>query len=109
VDVKPVFAVSKCALKVFSTISFNAMSSDPPGEIPWVVFLHTMHAIGFMVNKLWGSAWQFTSIRLNVYRSIQFLTCIQRRRYPVRQHDATVGESTELMDGPGRRLKVLKE
>jgi hypothetical protein len=56
----PIITVSKRAHKVFSSIFYNPMHESPPGEIPWVDFLHALSSAGFAVEKLYGSAWIFT-------------------------------------------------
>jgi hypothetical protein len=71
-DVQPTFTVDKRALKVFKTIFFTPSTSSQPGEVAWGDFLHAMISTGFVVEKLYGSAWQFTPTKLDVERGIQF-------------------------------------
>ena len=56
----PSFTVSKRAFKIFSTLFHNPLEPNQPGEVVWSDFLHAFAAIGFAVEKLWGSEWQFT-------------------------------------------------
>ena len=55
--------VSKRALEAFVFL-FPAPARDfvagTRGELPWVDFLHAMERTGFALEKLHGSAWQFT-------------------------------------------------
>ncbi|KUJ09520.1 uncharacterized protein LY89DRAFT_657928 [Mollisia scopiformis] len=69
---QPIFVLNKRAFKVFRTLFFNSSNSDLPGEIPWTDFLYAMQSIGFAVEKLHGSAWQFTPLTRDVGQSIQF-------------------------------------
>ncbi|KAK5747464.1 hypothetical protein LTR17_000105 [Elasticomyces elasticus] len=69
---EPTFAVDARALKVFRTLFYHPSASATPGEVPWIDFLHAMHTIGFMPEKLYGSVWQFQPIDLDVERNIQF-------------------------------------
>ena len=71
-DEQPRVAVSKRALKVFSTIFFVPSQTDQQGEIAWPDFLHAMVSVGFIPEKLYGSVWQFTPTKLDVERSIHF-------------------------------------
>ncbi|OTA94141.1 hypothetical protein M434DRAFT_30313 [Hypoxylon sp. CO27-5] len=59
---KPIFEVDKRAKKVFSMLFYDpsVSRSKLPGEIPWGEFLYAMHHVGFGVEKLGGSRWQFT-------------------------------------------------
>ena len=56
----PTITVTKRAHEVFSSIFYNPMHESPPGEIPWVDFLHALSSAGFAVEKHYGSAWIFT-------------------------------------------------
>jgi hypothetical protein len=71
-DEQPKIAVSKRALKVFSTIFFVPSHTDQEGEIGWPDFLHAMVSAGFIPEKLYGSVWQFTPTKLDVERNIHF-------------------------------------
>ncbi|KAL8381894.1 hypothetical protein RB595_005916 [Gaeumannomyces hyphopodioides] len=54
--------VGKRELKVFNALfhePFIGQSGGKPAEIPWAEFVHAMHAVGFTVTKLYGSAWLF--------------------------------------------------
>lgn len=55
--------VDRRALKVFRTLFHTPSSTSKPGEVPWTDLLHAMHAAGFSMEKLQGSAWQFTPQR----------------------------------------------
>lgn len=72
VDPQPEFQIDKRAHKVFKTLFFTPSTSSQPGEIAWADFLHTMGSAGFSIEKLYGSAWQFTPTKLDVERAIQF-------------------------------------
>jgi hypothetical protein len=54
------FPVSKRDFATFKTLFFNPTSTDQPGEIPWMDFVHALHTVGFAPEKQRGSAWQFT-------------------------------------------------
>lgn len=71
-DPKPTILVDTRALKVFRTIFHNPSAAAPQGEIPWQDFLHAMVSLGFAAEKLYGSAWQFRPVSLDVDRNIQF-------------------------------------
>lgn len=65
-----VFALSKRAWKVFSTLFHTASETDHVGEVAWPEFLHAMTAVGFVAEKLYGSVWQFSPSKLDVENSI---------------------------------------
>jgi len=71
-DKQPTFKVDKRAHKVFRTLFYSPLCRDQPGEIPWANFLHAMAKTSFSVQKLQGSAWQFTPHTLDVEQPIQF-------------------------------------
>lgn len=52
--------VDKRSLKVFGLLFFVPSVSAQPGECAWTEFLHAMHKVGFVIEKLYGSMWQFT-------------------------------------------------
>jgi hypothetical protein len=83
-DIQPTIAVSRRAIKVFSTLFHTPSSPDQAGEIPWADFLHAMVAAGFGPAKLYGSVWQFTPFKLDVERSIQFHEPHPRGKIPFR-------------------------
>ena len=66
------FAVDARALKVFKTIFFTPSISATPGDIKWTDFLHAMTSTGFTPEKLYGSVWHFSPIRVELKRSINF-------------------------------------
>ena len=69
----PTIPVSKRAFKVFAVLFYTpSTQAKTPGEVLWPEFLHAMASVGFMVEKLHGSAWQFTPTTLDVEASIQF-------------------------------------
>jgi hypothetical protein len=72
IDPQPHFKVDQRALKVFRTLFFTPSLGSTPGEISWTDFLHALRRVGFVGEKLYGSAWQFTPTALDVERSIQF-------------------------------------
>lgn len=55
--------VDKRSLKAFGLLFFAPSVSAQPGECAWTEFLHAMHEAGFVAEKLYGSAWQFTPSR----------------------------------------------
>ena len=65
-------AVSKRAMKTFSTLFFDDSHEAPPGELQWTEFLHAMASAGFTNQKLNGSAWIFEPANDNFRRSIIF-------------------------------------
>jgi hypothetical protein len=71
---RTVFAVDKRALKVFGTLFFTPSASDqaPAGETAWIEFLHAMRSVGFLIEKLYGSVWQFQPTKVDVERGICF-------------------------------------
>lgn len=69
---QPEFKVDRRSLKAFKTLFFQPSRTAQPGEIPWLDFLHAMRAMGFEVEKLHGSVWQFTPASLDLERGIQF-------------------------------------
>jgi hypothetical protein len=71
-DQQQSFAVDSRSLKVFRTLFFHAAVTSTPGEISWNDFLHAMASMGFRVEKLYGSVWQFQPLQFDVERSIQF-------------------------------------
>jgi hypothetical protein len=71
-DVQPTFRLDQRAHKVFRTLFHSPMLRNQPGETPWSDFLHAMASTGFSVQKLQGSAWQFTPQNLDVEQPIQF-------------------------------------
>ncbi|XXH06128.1 hypothetical protein Hte_012573 [Hypoxylon texense] len=52
--------VDKRTSKVVSALWVVEGGSQVPGQIPWTEFLHAMYRIGFGVEKLPASIWQFT-------------------------------------------------
>lgn len=61
--------------KVFKTIFYTqtSESGDIPIAVKWVEFKRAMGRVGFSIEKLQGSAWQFTpGSDANEQRSIQF-------------------------------------
>lgn len=71
-DKRPLFTLKNRAFKVFRTLFFNPAQANLPGEIPWADFLYAMSETGFALEKMYGSVWQFTPVKLDVERSIQF-------------------------------------
>lgn len=71
-DNQPTNPLSSRAHKVMKTLFHIPSPSALPGEIAWTDFLFAMTACGFAPEKLYGSVWQFTPLRMDVERSIQF-------------------------------------
>lgn len=59
---RPRFLVDRRAYSVFDMLFYRPLvgAASRPGEIPWVEFVYAMHHVGFSVERLGGSAWQFT-------------------------------------------------
>ena len=55
------YKVSKRGFKIFTTLFYSPSNEDqqPPGEIAWSEFLSAMASVGFVIQKLDGSAWIF--------------------------------------------------
>lgn len=70
-DKQPTFSVDARALKVFRTLFYTPSVSATPGEVPWHDFLHAIASVGFLIEKLYGSVWQFQPTKLDVERGIQ--------------------------------------
>jgi hypothetical protein len=71
-DSQPVFELDQRAHKVFRTLFHSPLSRNQPEDTPWSDFLHAMASTGFSIQKLQGSAWQFTPRGLDVEQPIQF-------------------------------------
>ena len=58
---EPLFAVDSASMQVFSTLFYRpgAAASQQPAQIPWGKFMHAMHQVGFSIQRLGGSIWQF--------------------------------------------------
>lgn len=72
---KQTFALEKHACKVMKALFYvpRSDSEDLPKAVKWCDFKRAMSHIGFTVEKLQGSAWQFTpSGALEYCRGIQF-------------------------------------
>ncbi|KAF8349259.1 hypothetical protein F5887DRAFT_1233694 [Amanita rubescens] len=72
IGVEPSFTVDKRAFQIFSTLFYTPSRTSQPGEIAWTDFLHAMGSVGFGIEKLYGSVWQFTPGSLDAGSSIQF-------------------------------------
>jgi hypothetical protein len=69
------FIVDQRAHRVFRTIFYTPISDmgDLPKAVKWVEFKRAMSRVGFAVEKLHGSAWQFTPCNnISARRNIQF-------------------------------------
>jgi len=69
---KPLYHVGKDAYVVIKALFHVPNDSEPPGKIRWDQLVTTLTKLGFAVEKLHGSAWQFTPKKLNLPRGIQF-------------------------------------
>lgn len=58
--VPPQIDVDQRAVKVLEMLFHKNSPGQTQGEIPWADFLYMMHHVGFGVEKLGGSVWQFT-------------------------------------------------
>lgn len=54
------FDVDERTMKVIDMLFYTHRPGAPQGEVPWTEFTYMMHHVGFGVEKLMGSAWQFT-------------------------------------------------
>lgn len=69
-DEQPVYIVDKRTSNVMDSLFFvPSRSGGRPGEVNWNDFTYAMVQLGFEVEKLYGSVWQFS---LEGERSIQF-------------------------------------
>jgi hypothetical protein len=91
-DARQVFYLDKRTLKAMKALFHVAQSDseDIPKAVKWNEFKRAMARIGFAVEKLQGSAWQFTpGEALGVHRGIQFhephpdsdITYVMARRF----------------------------
>lgn len=71
-DSQPQVEVDPRTYKVFHTLFFNAQTTSMPAGIPWIDFLRAMAAMGFSVEKLYGSVWIFCPATNDLGQSIQF-------------------------------------
>ncbi|KAK3620988.1 hypothetical protein LTR56_023069 [Elasticomyces elasticus] len=71
-DQQPTIVVDARALEVFRTLFYTPSISAVPGELAWTEFLHAMDSAGFLIEKFYGSVWQFQPTKLDVQRGIQF-------------------------------------
>lgn len=81
-DVQPQVEVDQRTYKVFRTLFFNAEANSVPAEIPWIDFLRAMAAMGFSVEKLYGSAWIFCPRTNGLGQSIHFHEPHPRSKIP---------------------------
>lgn len=56
-DSQPQMEVDQRTCKVFRTLFYNAEVSSMPAKIPRIDFLRAMAAMGFSVERLYGSVW----------------------------------------------------
>lgn len=69
---EPLYHVGKDAYVVIKALFHVPNDSEPPGKIRWDQLVATFTKLGFAVEKLHGSAWQYTPKKLNLVRGIQF-------------------------------------
>jgi len=67
-----IYKVDKPAFKVFQMLFYTPSTSHHPGEVPYTDFIHALRSVGFGVEKMYGSVWQFTPTNLGVENSIHF-------------------------------------
>lgn len=79
---QPHVEVDQRTYKVFRTLFFNAETTSQPAEIPWIDFLRAMAAMGFSVEKLYGSVWIFCPATNGLRQSIQFHEPHPRSKLP---------------------------
>lgn len=79
---QPQVEVDQRTYKVFRTLFFNAEATSMPAEIPWIDFLRAMAAMGFSVEKLYGSVWIFCPATNGLGQSIQFHEPHPRSKLP---------------------------
>jgi hypothetical protein len=69
----PVFNLNKRAFKVIDKLFHNSDSPNQSGELLWSDFLYAMAKIGFAIEKLYGSVWDFSlTDTAGQSRSIEF-------------------------------------
>ncbi|KAI9647667.1 hypothetical protein NHQ30_004052 [Ciborinia camelliae] len=66
-----IFKLKARAHRVFKFIFFQPNQTDLPGEITWTDFLYAMNTVGFEIEKLMGSKWQFTPTSGDITRGMQ--------------------------------------
>ena len=66
---EPIYRVDKRTLDVLDSLFFVRSRGTGPGEVAWAEFIYALSQLGFEVEKLYGSVWQFS---LEGQRSIQF-------------------------------------
>lgn len=71
-DIQLTLKLKNRAFKVFKTLFYTPSQPDLPGEIPWADFLCTIASTNFSPEKLYRSVWQFTPLKLDVKRGVQF-------------------------------------
>lgn len=81
-DPQKVVEVDPRMYKVFRTLFFNPEAASMPAEIPWIDFLRAMTAMGFSVEKLYGSVWIFCPATNGLEQSIQFHEPHPRSKLP---------------------------
>ncbi|KAI4619016.1 hypothetical protein J4E83_005968 [Alternaria metachromatica] len=69
---KPLYHVGKDAYAVLKALFYMPNDNETPGKIRWDQVVATLTKLGFAVEKLHGSAWQFTPKKLDLPRGIQF-------------------------------------
>ena len=69
---KSLYHVGKDTYIVIKALFHVPNDSEPPGKIRWDQLVAALTKLGFAVEKLHGSAWQFTPKKLNLPRGIQF-------------------------------------
>lgn len=107
-DDQPTFPVDARALKVFRTLFYTPSASATPGEVPWTDFLHAMSSVGFLIEKLYGSVWQFQPTKLDVERGIQFHEPHPKGKIPYR-HARRHGRRLQRAYGWLSEMFVLQE
>ncbi|KAF2663106.1 hypothetical protein BT63DRAFT_129988 [Microthyrium microscopicum] len=98
---EPAFQVDARAMKVFSTMFHKPSTRHHLGEVSWKDFLYALQAIGFGVEKLDGSAWQFTPTRMDVQASIQIHDPHPSHKIPffnLRHHGRRLTKLTACME-----------
>ncbi|KAI4939171.1 uncharacterized protein J4E92_000454 [Alternaria infectoria] len=69
---KPLYHVGKDAYAVIKALFYMPNDKETPGKLRWDQVVAALTKLGFAVEKLHGSAWQFTPKKLDLPRGIQF-------------------------------------
>lgn len=69
---KSLYHVDKDSLAIFKTLFYSPNDGELPRNMQWSEVVSALTKLGFSAEKLHGSAWHFTPMKLKIYRGIQF-------------------------------------